>query len=160
MRVPIAQLIKCFYFFFILCLKDLLEDSSSRAVLKRQFSIAKDMRSLHQLLVSNWTQNLIILNAYLVQNRPTQITYSKTCNKETVCCKTEYGVAIAKFVVSRCEFCKLRRNLGFFCSVNDLSGPLRKHMFTCDWCILIHFVCFFVSRFAACDHPVSQCFRR
>ena len=74
MGVPIAQLIKCFDFFFILCLKDLLEDSSSRAVLKRQFSIAKDIRSLHQLLVSNSTQNLIILNAYLVQNRPTQIT--------------------------------------------------------------------------------------
>lgn len=29
---------------------DLLEDSSSQAVLKRQFSIAKDIRSLHQLL--------------------------------------------------------------------------------------------------------------
>ena len=26
---------------------------------------------------------------------------------------------------------KLRRNFGFFCSVNHLSGPLRKHMFTC-----------------------------
>ena len=40
----------------------------------------------------------------------------------------------------RCAFCKLRRNSGFFCSVNHLSGPLRKHMFTCDWCILMHFV--------------------
>ena len=38
----------------------------------------------------------------------------------------------AKFVLSRCAFCKLRRNFGFFCSVNHLSGPLRKHMFTCD----------------------------
>ena len=28
-------------------------------------------------------------------------------------------------------------------------------MFTCDWCISIHFVCFCVSRFAACDSPVS-----
>ena len=30
-------------------------------------------------------------------------------------------------------------------------------MFTCDWCISIHFVCFCVSRFtaAACDCPVS-----
>ena len=52
---------------------------------------------------------------------------------------------IAKFVVSRCTFCKLRRNFGCFCSVNHRSGPLRKHMFTCDWCISIH----------ACDRPVS-----
>ena len=29
-------------------------------------------------------------------------------------------------------------------------------MFTCDWCILIHFVCFCVSRFVlGFDHPVS-----
>ena len=37
----------------------------------------------------------------------------------------------AKFVVSRCAFCKLRGNFGFFCSVNHLNGPIRKHMFTC-----------------------------
>ena len=63
---------------------------------------------------------------------------------------------IAKFVISRCAVCKLRRNLGFFCSVNHLSGPIRKDMFTCDWCNSIHFVCFCVSRFAACDRPVSD----
>ena len=28
-------------------------------------------------------------------------------------------------------------------------------MFTCDWCISIHFVCFCVARFAASDRPVS-----
>ena len=71
-----------------------------------------------------------------------------------------YMYIIAKFIVSHFEFCKLRRNLGFFCSVNRLSGPLRKHMFTCNWCISIHFVCFCVSRFAACDCPVSHCFGR
>ena len=32
----------------------------------------------------------------------------------------------AKFVVSRCAFS---------CSINHLSGPLRKHMFTYDSCI-------------------------
>ena len=62
---------------------------------------------------------------------------------------------IAKFVVSRSAFCKLRRNFGSFCSVNHLSGPLRKQMFTCYWCISIHFVCFCFLRFAACDRPVS-----
>ena len=51
---------------------------------------------------------------------------------------------IAKFVVSRSAFCKLRRNFGFFCSVN-LRGPLRKHMFICDWCISIHFICICVQ---------------
>ena len=62
----------------------------------------------------------------------------------------------AKFIVSRCAFCKLRMNFGFFCTVHHLTGPLRKHMFTCERCISIHFVCFCVSRFAACDRPVSS----
>ena len=31
----------------------------------------------------------------------------------------------AKLVVSRCAFWKLRRNFGFFCSVNQLNGALR-----------------------------------
>ena len=43
----------------------------------------------------------------------------------------------------------------FFCSVNHLRGPLRKQMFTCVWCISIHFVCFCLSRFVACDRPFS-----
>ena len=43
------------------------------------------------------------------------------------------NINIAKFVVSRCAFCKLRRNFGFFCSVNHLSGPLREHMFKRSW---------------------------
>ena len=34
----------------------------------------------------------------------------------------------------------------------DLLG---NTSFTCDWCISIHFVCFCVSRFVACDRPVS-----
>ena len=43
-----------------------------------------------------------------------------------------------------------------FCSVNHLSAPLRKHMFTCDKCISIHFVCFCVPRLVAYDRPVSD----
>ena len=39
----------------------------------------------------------------------------------------------AKFVVSLCTFCKLRRNFGFFCSVNHLSGPVREHEFKRSW---------------------------
>ena len=65
------------------------------------------------------------------------------------------GYNIAKFVVSRRAFWNLRRNFSFFCFVNYLSEPLRKHMFTCDWGISIHFVFFYVSRFAACNRPVS-----
>ena len=52
-------------------------------------------------------------------------------------------------------FCKLRKNFGFFCSVSYRSGPLRKHVFTCDWCISIHFVCFCFSTFVAWDRPLS-----
>ena len=62
---------------------------------------------------------------------------------------------LRSFFVSHCAFCKLQRKFGFFCSVNHLSRPLRKKMFTCDWCISIHFVCFCVSRFVACDWTVS-----
>ena len=62
---------------------------------------------------------------------------------------------IAKFVVSRRAFWNLWRNFSFFCFVNYLSEPLRKHMFTCDWGISIHFVFFYVSRFTACDRLVS-----
>ena len=32
----------------------------------------------------------------------------------------------AKFVVSRCAFCKLRRSFGFFCSVDLLEGGLLR----------------------------------
>ena len=40
----------------------------------------------------------------------------------------------AKFVVSRCAFCKLRRDFGFFCSVNHLSegGVNANHNVTCS----------------------------
>ena len=43
----------------------------------------------------------------------------------------------AKFV-TRCAFCKLRRIFVFLFSNNHL----RKHMFYCDCCISIQFVCF------------------
>ena len=68
-------------------------------------------------------------------------------------------IFLAKFVVSRYAFCRLGNNFQFFCSVNHRRGPLRKHKFTCDWCISIHFVCFCVSRFAACDRPVPGNYR-
>ena len=40
----------------------------------------------------------------------------------------------ATFVVSRCPFCKLRRNFGFFCSVNHFSegGVNANHNVTCS----------------------------
>ena len=61
---------------------------------------------------------------------------------------------IAKFVVSRSAICKLRRNLEFFCSVNHLSGPPRKHVYL--WLVPFDPLCFFLcSWFAACDRPVS-----
>ena len=70
------------------------------------------------------------------------------------------SLLITKLFVSCCAFCKLQRNFGFFWVWvfqfrQSSSGPLRKHIFTCDWCISIHFVCFCVLRFVACDRPVS-----
>ena len=75
---------------------------------------------------------------------------------------------IAKFVVSRCAFCKLRRILGFFCSVNHFSGPLRKHMLTCfsskghglrfvigGFRSVCFGVCFVFQGSLLCDRPVS-----
>ena len=55
----------------------------------------------------------------------------------------------------------------FFCSIYHLTAPFRKHMiFTwtssegqwfliCDWWISVCLFCFCVSRFVACDHPIS-----
>ena len=76
-------------------------------------------------------------------------SFNQCHNKEF--CDLSFKEVIAKFIVSHCVFCKLQRKLGFFCSFNHLSGPLWKQMFPCDCCILIHFVCFCVSRFIACD---------
>ena len=39
-----------------------------------------------------------------------------------------------------------------------LSGPLRKHICTCDWCISIHFVCFCVLRFVALFRAIIDFF--
>ena len=36
-------------------------------------------------------------------------------------CETQNNKSTAKFVVSCCPFCKLRRDFGFFCSVSHLS---------------------------------------
>ena len=73
--------------------------------------------------------------------------FQRTLNRLEYCCKINkqtnkqkqdktkqnktLSVLIVKFVTSLCAFCKLRRNLSFFCSVHHLSGPLREHMFTC-----------------------------
>ena len=79
-------------------------------------------------------------------------------------------LVIAKFVVSRCAFCKRRGNFGFFCSVNHLNGPIRKHVYLhefkrlwClirDWWISIRFVCFVFQASLLCDRPVSGNNRR
>ena len=60
------------------------------------------------------------------------------------------SLLIAKLLVSRCAFCKLQRNFGFSCSVNRLADLLGNTTL-----LSIHFVCFCVLRFVACDRPVS-----
>ena len=69
----------------------------------------------------------------------------------------------AKFVVSRFE-----GFFEFFCSVNHISGLLRKHMFTCTsskahglWFVIggfrsVLFVSYFKVRCMLCDRPVSD----
>ena len=63
------------------------------------------------------------------------------------------------------RFANYKGILGFFCTVNHLSRPLRKHMsylhefkrswlVICDWWILIHFVCFVFQDSLLCDRPV------
>ena len=52
------------------------------------------------------------------------------------------------------RFANFERILGF--SVPSIIlADLLGNTFTCDWCILIHSVCFCVSRSVACDRPVS-----
>ena len=63
-------------------------------------------------------------------------------------------------------FCKLRRNLGFFCSVNHLSGPLRQQMFISKsskghglYFVISGFRSVFISRIVTCERPVSGNYR-
>ena len=58
--------------------------------------------------------------------------------------KSQIRCIVLRVLQTSKEFC--------FFFINYLGGPLRKRMFTCDWCILIHFGCFCVARF---DRPVS-----
>ena len=109
----------------------------------------------HSLMISSFSLQWTLVWIFQKMSGKFKVCFSQLLLRYSVfirgTSKLQVWNVIAKFVVLHCEFCKLRRNLGFFCSVNHLSGPLRKHMFTCDCCILIHFVCFCVSRFAACD---------
>ena len=65
---------------------------------------------------------------------------------------------IAKFVVSRCAFLKLGRNFGFFCPSIMLADLLGNTCLLVIGAFRSTFVSFCVSRFAACDRPVSHCF--
>ena len=68
-------------------------------------------------------------------------------------------IRIALFSNMRILKFRSQLTIAFFAAVNHLNGPLRKQNFTsrvqkvmvCDLLISIHFVCFSVSRFVACD---------
>ena len=68
-------------------------------------------------------------------------------------------IRIALFTNMRILKFRTQPTIAFSDAVNHLNGPLRKQNFTsrvqkvmvCDLWILIHFVCFSVSRFVACD---------
>ena len=59
-----------------------------------------------------------------------KIQYKSNTNIET-----QTGMLVtAQFIVSRCVYCKLRRDFGFFCSVNHFSegGVNANHNVTCS----------------------------
>ena len=92
------------------------------------------------------------------------LEYCCKINKQTNKNKTKQNktlsVLIAKFVASLCAFCKLRRNLSFFCSVHHLSGTL-THEFKRSWFVIrdcwisLRFDCFVFQGSLLCDRPVS-----
>ena len=83
-------------------------------------------------------------------------------SRENVALQTNETYCYNSEVVSRCAFCIF----WVFCSVNHLSGPLKKthiywHEFKRswfmihDWRISIRFVCFAFQGSLLCDRPVS-----
>ena len=59
-----------------------------------------------------------------------KIQYKSNTNIETQMAM----LVTAQFIVSRCVYCKLRRDFGFFCSVNHFSegGVNANHNVTCS----------------------------
>ena len=58
----------------------------------------------------------------------------KNTNKKGSVIAKEKEAITVKFVVSRCAYCKLRRDFGFFCSVNHCTdgGASASHNVTCS----------------------------
>ena len=90
-------------------------------------------------------------------------SYAKFVTASTVLELFNFTVQV---VVSRCAFCKIRRNLGFFYSVNPLGLDLlgntcllarAQKVLVCDsWLVAFDPFCLFrVSRALLCDRPVS-----
>ena len=89
-------------------------------------TVFMDIRSLQSVQFWKNISSDIESSRILLQNKQTnKQKQDKTKQNKTL------SVLIAKFVASLSAFCKIRRNLSFFCSVHHLSGPLREHMFTC-----------------------------
>ena len=74
-------------------------------------------------------------------------------------------IRIARFTNMQILKFRSQPTIAFFAAVNHLDGPLRKQIVTsrvqkvmvCDLWISIHFVCFSVSRFVACDSDKHNC---
>ena len=59
---------------------------------------------------------------------------------------TSHALFYGGHLVMRSKRCAMQnQGITLITFVNHLSGPLRKQMFTCDWCISIHFVSVFQS---------------
>ena len=87
------------------------------------------------------TMIVIVIIALNISNLPFLAPARKERNFRRVAPEIKIALALwhfqritAKFVVSRCAYCKLRRDFGFFCFVNHLSegGVNANHNVTCS----------------------------
>ena len=58
----------------------------------------------------------------ITQNGRLKYLKASNCQEQARTLREVKSGLLAKFVVSRCAFFKLRRDFGFFCSANHLSG--------------------------------------
>ena len=96
---------------------------------------------LYMMMAIVMTMIVIVIIVLNISNLPFLAPARKERNFRRVAPEIKIALALwhfqritAKFVVSRCAYCKLRRDFGFFCFVNHLSegGVNANHNVTCS----------------------------
>ena len=81
----------------------------------------KEIRSAFPVI--HWVDLLVAQNKDIGAASQTLLTEAKLrLRRKLFVQSASFSLFAAKFVVSRCAYCKLRRDLGFFCSVNHFSN--------------------------------------